>query len=124
MTARTQDAGTTTRRSTSRTAAAEKARAKLAAAPSETPAAAPGSEETPKPTLTAVPSETPKPAPQPKPTAQVDLGAKPVTYWFPSAKLSDGTTVTCPHARYGHESEASAKRCISALVASKGHKAG
>ena len=80
----------------------------------------------PKLAVVPNPSETPKQATTPalkvKPSASVDLGAKPVTYWFPSAKLSDGTTVTCPHARYGHESEASAKRCIAQLVAQNGHR--
>ena len=98
--------------------------------PSETPAAAPGSEEAPKPELTPVPSETPKQAltpalkPQPKPLASVDLGARQVTYYFPTATLSDSTIVKCVHQKYGHESEAAAKRCITALVAQKGHKAG
>jgi hypothetical protein len=83
-------------------------------------------EQQQQPKLAAVPdpSETPKPAPskpkpEPKPLATVDLGARPVTYWFPKATVEvDGKTVelVCPHARYGHESEASAKRCISQLV--------
>lgn len=64
----------------------------------------------------------PAPKPEPKPTAQVDLGARQVTYWFPKATLADGTVVECGHSKYGHESEAAAKRCISALVAGKGQK--
>jgi hypothetical protein len=65
-------------------------------------------------------SETPKA----RPTATVDLGERKVPYWFPTAKLSDGTTVSCPHARYGHEGEAAAKRCITALVGQHGHRVG
>lgn len=80
----------------------------------------------PVPDTDPKPSETPKPQaktkPEPKPAATVDLGARPVTYWFPSAKLSDGTTVSCPHSRYGHESEASARRCIGQLAAQRGHR--
>lgn len=89
----------------------------------------------PKPDLKAVPdaqpgkplpSETPKAKPKDakprKPAAAVDLGMRQVPMWFPSATLSGGETVTCPHQRYGHESEAAAKRCISALVAQRGHR--
>jgi hypothetical protein len=37
------------------------------------------------------PSETPKP----KPTATIDLGAKPVTAYFPAATLASGEVVQC-----------------------------
>jgi hypothetical protein len=75
------------------------------------------------------PSETPakpapaKPKPEPKPLATVDLGARQVTYWFPKATVEvDGKTVelVCGHSRYGHESEAGAKRCIAQLVGQAG----
>lgn len=86
-------------------------------------------EQQQQPKLAAVPNpETPKPAPAkpkpaPKPLATVDLGARPVTYWFPKATVEvDGKTVelVCGHSRYGHESEAGAKRCIAQLVAQHG----
>jgi hypothetical protein len=53
---------------------------------------------------------------QPKPSEPVvDLGARQVTFWFPSITMPDGTVVRCEHQRYGHESEAAAKRCLRSL---------
>lgn len=99
--------------------------------PSETPAAPVSSEPTPKPELTAVPtaSETPKAKskPEPKPVAAVDLGARQVTVWHPTATVTvDGKeqTLSCPHVRYSHESEAAAKRCIAQLVNQAGGRVG
>jgi hypothetical protein len=74
-----------------------------------------------QPGLKAVPSETPKPKPA-KPAATVDLGAKPVTMYFPTATLASGEVVQCAHQRYGHESEASARKCIGALAVQRGHR--
>lgn len=75
-----------------------------------------------QPNLTAVPSETPKPQPE-KPTASLDLGARKIEYFFPSVTIN-GETFSCSHSRYGHESEASAKRCASALASQHGGKLG
>jgi hypothetical protein len=79
-----------------------------------------------KPTLTPVPdpAETPQPKPQPpaKPLATIDLGARPVTYYFPQITLGTGEVVSCSHSRYGHETEASARRCALQLVSTRGHR--
>jgi outer membrane biosynthesis protein TonB len=77
----------------------------------------------PKPAPAPAPAPAPQPKPEPKPTATIDLGAKPVTYWFPVATLADGTKVACPHTKYGHESEKAATACIKSVIASKGQKA-
>lgn len=66
------------------------------------------------------PKADPKPA---KPEAKIDLGDRPVVFWFPSATLADGSTVRCPHVTYGHESPAAARRCIAAIVSRNGHQA-
>lgn len=66
------------------------------------------------------PKADPKPA---KPEARIDLGDRPVIYYFPQATLSDGTVTQCSHSRYGHESSESAAKCIRALVAQHGHRA-
>jgi len=58
---------------------------------------------------------------QPKPAEPVvDLGARPVTYWFPSIKLANGDTVRCEHQRYGHESQKAAEKCARSLLALHG----
>jgi hypothetical protein len=63
----------------------------------------------------ARPAVKPQPAANAEPVA--DLGARPVTYWFPSIKLGSGEVIHCEHSRYGHESEAAAKRCVRSLLA-------
>ena len=79
-----------------------------------------------QPNLKAVPESQPKPetpkseTPKAKPTATIDLGARQVTYWFPAIVLADGTRVECKHSKYGHESEASAKKCARSLAAQHG----
>jgi hypothetical protein len=83
--------------------------------------AVPAAGQSPKPEAAAKPSETPKPQPA-KPAAQIDLGSKMVEYFFPTATLSGGEVISCPHSRYGHEGAQAAKRCISALVAQRGHR--
>lgn len=96
--------------------------------PSDAGATAPGRSATGdnggghQPKAQPKPAATPKPKPEPKLSAQVDLGARQVTYWFPVATLADGSQVSCPHSKYGHESEKAAGSCIRALVASKGQK--
>jgi hypothetical protein len=55
-----------------------------------------------------------------KPAAQIDVGARQVTYWFPSIVMPDGTRMECAHKKYGHESESSARKCARSLATQNG----
>lgn len=62
------------------------------------------------------PSETPKPKPQPRPQPEVTVEAVPVTYYRPTVKLPDGTTIVCEH-KYLHENEKAAASCGRRIAA-------
>lgn len=83
--------------------------------PDAAPAADPKATATPPATP---PSETPKA----NPLATMDIGLVQTPTWKPTAKLSTGEQVACPHSRYGHESEKAALACIRSVIASHGHK--
>lgn len=57
-----------------------------------------------------------------KPAATLDLGAKPITYYYPAIVLADGTRIECSHRKYGHEAEAAAAKCGRALATQHGVK--
>jgi hypothetical protein len=98
----------TTSASTTPTARTRKSRATRAAeklAEQTTPATQPAAETTP----------TPAPEPKVEHKISVDLGLTETPTWRPVAVV-DGTSVACPHTRYGHESEKAAKSCINRLV--------
>lgn len=52
---------------------------------------------------------------QQPPKGSVDLGAKQITYYFPSVTWPDGSVRTCEHTKYGHETEKAARRCAASL---------
>lgn len=78
------------------------------------------------PALKAVPTPKPTPAAR-KPAAakkppivkepKVDLGARQTTTWVPVVTMPGGRKITCPHARYGHESLKAAQACSRKLIA-------
>jgi hypothetical protein len=76
-----------------------------------------------KPDLKAVPAAKPTPkgrkpaAPKPPAEPKIDLGARQVTTWVPIVTMPGGKKITCPHSRYGHESEKAAKACSRSLIA-------
>ncbi len=73
--------------------------------------------------LTAVPTspKTTKPAAarKPKPTAEpkINLGLSQTPTWRPVVIMPGGKKLTCPHQKYGHESEGAAKKCSRTLIA-------
>jgi hypothetical protein len=69
----------------------------------------------------AKPAETPKPEPA-KPTATIDLGAKQVTFHWPTITLPDKTVVKCSHTSWGHQTEAAARKCARQMAAEHGVK--
>jgi hypothetical protein len=52
--------------------------------------------------------------PEPQAGPVIDIGERQVSYWFPSI-TTNGETHACKHTRYGHETEAAARRCIKGV---------
>jgi hypothetical protein len=65
---------------------------------------------------TTPPAAAAKPTPAPEPQPKIDLGARTVTVWTPIVTFPDGTTESCPHAKYGHENEKTTKSCITRMI--------
>jgi hypothetical protein len=81
---------------------ASRAADQAAAKPTETPTTTP-------------PAAAPTPSPKPEHEVKIDIGLTSMPVWKPIAVV-DGQTWSCPHQKYGHEGEASAKRCINKIV--------